>query len=241
MVVLTKSDIRGVVKYLVDNFMDSRLEDSSATSIIGLELSKSDNTTSGYRTEDDRKNICKFTFSTNATSNAVGDHTLDDLIFRDGDDCKYGFGREYTHIKCTINELLTALCFVRKDAILEIRDYLYHKKDVSIDESYQNEVTKGNNMQRKTVNISLIDSTTDIKDCDALVVDLGTFVVNGTDESTIKVRILGNPDTNAKVIEALESHNTKRGSTINLGILERTGKKVKLLPILLEDLIWEIK
>lgn len=238
MVTLTEREVKFVARKLSTYIPDNRIEDQSDNSIFGEELKREDNRTRRYINSDDIRLCLRFTFSSHVTRNSDGTYDLNDLVKTADESSKTGFGREYTHIRCTVEELCKSLCACDSIDNNAIRQYFYPSETI---QSTQNINEKGNVMPRKTVQLNLIDPTPGIKTSDSLVANLGQFVVDTEDMTTIQVRVLSNSDTHAEIMEALAVHNAKRKKIVNLEILNRTGNTTKLQEVLLEELTWEIK
>jgi hypothetical protein len=238
MVTLTKRDVEFVARKLSTHTLDNSIEDQGNTSIFGVEFKKENNRTRRYLNNDNSSLCAIFSFSSIINTNADGTYNLDDLIKTLDEPSKAGFGRSYTCIRCDIEELCETLCACDSLDSNAIRQYFYPNETV---QSTQNINGKGNVMPRKTVQLTLIDPTPGIKTSDSLVANLGQFVVDSEDMTTIQVRVLSNPETHAEIMGALAVHNAKRKKIVNLEVLERTGNTTKLQEVLLEELTWEIK
>lgn len=94
------------------------------------------------------------------------------------------------------------------------------------------------NTSRRTVKVTLIDRDVNLEGKDAIVLDLGSQVSEGSTQELIQELIM---DPANKVAEALKAHNDKRAATVNREVLNRTGNKVKLLPVKIGELHWDVQ
>lgn len=107
------------------------------------------------------------------------------------------------------------------------------------------ETPKGNaimanqqNTSRRTVTVTLIDRDVNLEGKDAIVLELGSQVSEGSTQELIQELIM---DPANKVAEAIKAHNDKRANIVNRAILNSTGNKTKLLPVKIGELFWDIQ
>ncbi len=91
-------------------------------------------------------------------------------------------------------------------------------------------------IQRKVVNVKLIDNDQGLDIQYALVHDFGEIVTEDDNATTIQELILNND-----VADLLAIHNEIRRDQVDLEILQRTGNSVNLRDKKLKDLTWIIK
>jgi len=90
--------------------------------------------------------------------------------------------------------------------------------------------------KRRVLNIQLLDNDAGLPVEHSLVAKFEEVVTEDTDEVTIQELI-----STGEVAKFIEAHNKVRTEQINLEIQNRTGNTVKLLPIKLKNLTWNIK
>lgn len=94
------------------------------------------------------------------------------------------------------------------------------------------------NTSRRSVSVTLIDRDVNLEGKEAIVLDLGQQISEGDQNELIQELIM---DPANKVAEALKSHNDKRSNVVNREVLNRTGNKVKLEPVKMRDLTWDVR
>lgn len=94
------------------------------------------------------------------------------------------------------------------------------------------------NTSRRSVSVTLIDRDVNLEGKDAIVLDLGQQISEGDQNELIQELIM---DPANKVAEALKAHNDNRASVVNREVLNRTGNKVKLEPVKMRDLTWDVR
>lgn len=93
------------------------------------------------------------------------------------------------------------------------------------------------NSSRRTVSVTLLDRDVNLEGKDAIVLELGKQVSEGSTQELIQELIM---DPANKVAEAMKAHNDKRATVVNREVLNRTGNKVKLEPVKMRELHWDI-
>lgn len=101
-----------------------------------------------------------------------------------------------------------------------------------------NQTMSQQNTSRRTVSVSLIDQDVNLEGKEAIVLELGAQISEGNTQELIQELIM---DPANKVAEALKAHNDKRANVVNREVLNRTGNKVKLEPVKMRDLHWDIR
>lgn len=91
-------------------------------------------------------------------------------------------------------------------------------------------------IQRKVVNVKLIDDDAGLPVDLALVYDFGDHVVEDSEEVVIREIIMTHD-----LREILADHNANRVEQVNIELQQRTGNTVNLLPVVLKQLRWIIK
>lgn len=137
-------------------------------------------------------------------------------------------GESHVVIKRSIHNLLVQSCTNTAEAISK-----------TIELANQTlETIKGKIMsnKRRTVTISLIDPDCGLDEEHSLVARYENIITSDDDSTTIQ-ELCVNEDVGVKILE----HNELRATQIDKDILSRTGNTVKLLPVKLKDLQWEIK
>lgn len=97
--------------------------------------------------------------------------------------------------------------------------------------------TGENNMtNRKIVTVTLIDDDKGLPVENSIVAVFEGVVTEDSDHVTIQQILMDEP-----VKEKIEAHNSKRAEIVDNTILEATGNVVKLRPVQLKNLRWDIK
>lgn len=107
-------------------------------------------------------------------------------------------------------------------------------KQSNVSNINQQEESKMTN--RKVVTVNLFDDARGLPVQNSLVAEFHGIVTEDDDQTTIR-EVLMNNDLKG----ILEVHNEVRTSITDLDILQRTGNKVTLQPVLLKHLRWEVK
>lgn len=157
------------------------------------------------------------------------------LFFPDKD---LGLTKNTTEIKIVKGrEKLAGDSMFKYDDIVDaLRSYC--KNDIELTNKLFNkqEETNMTQIKRRVLNIQLLDNDAGLPVEHALVAEFDGVVTEDTDEVTIQELI-----SNGEVAEKIKTHNKVRIEQINLEIQNRTGNTVKLLPIKLKNLTWNIK
>ena len=98
-----------------------------------------------------------------------------------------------------------------------------------------NMTTNTTNQRRRVVNVYLIDNDPGL-DVDYSLVAKFQGITTEDDNATTIQQVMMDENIGAK----LRTHNEERSQLINEDILNRTGNEVKLLPVRLKDLTWEV-
>lgn len=96
--------------------------------------------------------------------------------------------------------------------------------------------SKMTTQQRKVVTLELIDDCKGLPVEQSLVATFGNIMTEDDMNTTIQEVIM-----TKDVAAHIEDHNKERVEVINQEILQRTGQEVKLQPIKLKDLRWNVK
>lgn len=91
---------------------------------------------------------------------------------------------------------------------------------------------------RSVVSVVLLDPSKGIEDADSIVKDCGQHVMSGGQQNLVQEILM---DPKLDILGAIAAHNKVRAGIVNLDIMERTGNKVFLQPVKINDLQWSIK
>lgn len=106
----------------------------------------------------------------------------------------------------------------------------------NINQQEESKMSNVNQVKRRVLNIQLLDNDAGLDIAHALVGEFNGVVAEDSNEVVLQEII-----STGEVAKLIEAHNKVRAEQIDMSILERTGNSVKLRPIKLKNLTWEIK
>lgn len=100
----------------------------------------------------------------------------------------------------------------------------------------QEESNMSNKVNRRVLNIQLLDNDAGLPVEHSLVAEFNGVVTEDSNEITLQEII-----STGEVAKHIEAHNKVRAEQVDQTILQNTGQTVKLRPVKLKDLTWNIK
>ena len=100
----------------------------------------------------------------------------------------------------------------------------------------QEESNMSNKVNRRVLNIQLLDNDAGLPVEHSLVAEFNGIVTEDDNQITLQELI-----STGEVAKHIEAHNKVRAEQVDQTILQNTGQTVKLRPVKLKDLTWNIK
>ena len=196
-----------------------------------------------YLREDSRWfNVLAGEYSNNP-QNMIG--TVTDVAQRPETDysvkVQWSNGRLNTYRRVDLNKVNPAVTgLVRKGTQKLTIECVQEKSKITVT-GYSIDLTKPEEskmaqVERKVVNVQLIDQDAGLPVEHSLVHDFGAILTEDSHSTTIQQLIVEHP-----VAQFITEHNAVRAKQVNLDILNRTGNEVFLQPVKLKDLTWKIQ